>query len=134
MNNYNYHPGTDTPDAPWNETSMPEREFKFDVRQTMHLADIVTTNKYDAYRDDEDGHVEIDTFDTPWQDIFEDQYYGIEALLAMLKKYVQKDLRRAMKKAENDKHRYAFDIRRLQGIIDECNLWYCEDTDIEANN
>ncbi len=121
--NYNYPMGADTPNAPWNETSIPERDFDIEARATMRMSSTITTNDYNPINDDECGYVEIDTFDTDWNGAFYREYYGIEKLLEMLKEYATKDL-------ENVKGD-AFKTRRLKGIIEECDLWHCEDLEIE---
>ena len=121
--NYNYPMGADTPDAPWNEVSIPEREFEIQVRETMLFNGTVCTDNYNPIYDDEFGYTEIDTFDTDWDGVFHREYYGIEKLLGLLKEYATKDL-------ENVKDD-AFKTRRLKGIIKECDMWHREDFDIE---
>ena len=44
--NYNYPLGTDTPDAPWNEPLVPDRNFNLNVIVTLSRNVEITTNNY----------------------------------------------------------------------------------------
>ena len=128
--NYNYPPGADTPDAPWNEPIVPEREF--DVTISMSLSRTVQcyTNKYIPEVDEENGHLYVDTSDTPWGEVYGDNHKTIPELLEELKKYIQKDLDNlADDETKMDK---AFHRRRLEFLLTECDEWTVDEEDYEG--
>ena len=89
----NYPPGAaNDPNAPYNEVEVPEREF--DVTISMSLSRTVQcyTNKYIPEVDEENGHLYVDTSDTPWSEVYGDNHKTIPELLEEHKKYIQKDL------------------------------------------
>ena len=128
--NYNYPPGADTPVAPWNEPIVPEREF--DVTISMSLSRTVQcyTNKYIPEVDEENGHLYVDTSDTPWSEVYGDNHKTIPELLEELKKYIQKDLDNlADDETKMDK---AFHRRRLEFLLNECEDWTVDEEDYEG--
>ena len=128
--NYNYPPGADTPDAPWNQPDIPEREF--DVTISMSLSRTVQcyTNKYIPEVDEENGHLYVDTSDTPWSEVYGDNHKTIPELLEELKKYIQKDLDNlADDETKMDK---AFHRRRLEFLLTECDEWTVDEEDYEG--
>ena len=128
--NYNYPPGADTPDAPWNQVEVPEREL--DVTISMSLSRTVQcyTNKYIPEIDEEDGHLYVDTSDTPWSEVYGDNHKTIPELLEELKKYIQKDLDNlADDETKMDK---AFHRRRLEFLLTECDEWTVDEEDYEG--
>ena len=128
--NYNYPPGADTPDAPWNQPDIPEREF--DVTISMSLSRTVQcyTNMYIPEMDEEDGHLYVDTSDTPWSEVYGDNHKTIPELLEELKKYIQKDLDNlADDETKMDK---AFHRRRLEFLFTECDEWTVDEEDYEG--
>ena len=129
--NYNYPPGADTPDAPWNQEDVPEREF--DVTISMSLSRTVQcyTNKYIPEIDEENGHLYVDTSDTPWSEVYGDNHKTIPELLEELKKYIQKDLDNlADDETKMDK---AFHRRRLEFLLTECDEWTVDEEDYEGS-
>ena len=132
--NYNYPPGADTPDAPWNEVEVPDMEF--DVTISMSLSKTVkcSTNKYNPIVIDEPHnrlHEEYpDTSDTPWSEVYGDNHKTIPELLEELKKYIQKDLDNlANDETKMDK---AFHRRRLEFLMKECDNWVVDEEDYEG--
>ena len=45
-NNYDYPCGADTPDAPYNQTTPPERDFDILVCTSLSKSTYITTDKY----------------------------------------------------------------------------------------
>ena len=129
--NYNYPPGADTPDAPWNEVEVPEREF--DVTISMSLSRTVQcyTNKYIPEVDEENGHLYVDTSDTPWSEVYGDNHKTIPELLEELKKYIQKDLDNLAD--DETKIDRAFHRRRLEFLLTECDEWTVDEEDYEGS-
>ena len=92
--NYNYPPGADTPDAPWNEPLIPERDFDVEVTITMSKVVTITTDNYVPEYDDEDGHTYANTENTEWDKEFENSgHFTIADLIEELKGYVVEDMK-----------------------------------------
>jgi hypothetical protein len=127
----NYPPGAaNDPNAPYNEVEVPEREF--DVTISMSLSRTVQcyTNKYIPEVDEENGHLYVDTSDTPWSEVYGDNHKTIPELLEELKKYIQKDLDNLADDETNmDK---AFHRRRLEFLLTECDEWTVDEEDYEG--
>ena len=127
----NYPPGAaHDPNAPYNEVEIPEREF--DVTISMSLSRTVQcyTNKYIPEVDEENGHLYVDTSDTPWSEVYGDNHKTIPELLEELKKYIQKDLDNlADDETKMDK---AFHRRRLEFLLTECDEWIVDEEDYEG--
>jgi hypothetical protein len=127
----NYPPGAaHDPNAPYNEVEVPEREF--DVTISMSLSRTVQcyTNKYIPEVDEENGHLYVDTSDTPWSEVYGDNHKTIPELLEELKKYIQKDLDNlADDETKMDK---AFHRRRLEFLLTECDEWTVDEEDYEG--
>lgn len=128
----NYPPGAaHDPNAPYNEVEVPEREF--DVTISMSLSRTVQcyTNKYIPEIDEDDGHLYINTSDTPWSEVYGDNHKTIPELLEELKKYIQKDLDNlADDETKMDK---AFHRRRLEFLLTECDEWTVDEEDYEGS-
>lgn len=128
----NYPPGAaNDPNAPYNEVEVPEREF--DVTISMSLSRTVQcyTNKYIPEVDEENGHLYVDTSDTPWNEVYGDNHKTIPELLEELKKYIQKDLDNlADDETKMDK---AFHRRRLEFLLTECDEWTVDEEDYEGS-
>ena len=128
----NYPPGAaNDPNAPYNEVEVPEREF--DVTISMSLSRTVQcyTNKYIPEVDEENGHLYVDTSDTPWSEVYGDNHKTIPELLEELKKYIQKDLDNlADDETKMDK---AFHKRRLEFLLTECDEWTVDEEDYEGS-
>ena len=92
--NYNYPPGADTPDAPWNQPVIPEREFDVEVTITMSKVVTITTDNYVPEYDDEDGHTYANTENTERDKEFENRgHFTIADLIEELKGYVVEDMK-----------------------------------------
>lgn len=127
----NYPPGAaHDPNAPYNEVEVPEREF--DVTISMSLSRTVQcyTNKYIPEVDEENGHLYVDTSDTPWSEVYGDNHKTIPELLEELKKYIQKDLDNLM--SDDSKSDKAFHRRRLEHLMLECDDWVVNEEDYEG--
>lgn len=134
--NYNYPPGADGPDAPWNEVPVPEKGFDIIASQTLVKTCEVVTDKYipgasgvDYDSDDEGGCVAIgyqepdDTSDVDWEKEYKDQHYTILELLAELENMAKKELESISPKSSRG--------RELKNIIEECQGWELDDSEYE---
>ena len=85
--NYNYPPGADTPDAPWNEVEMPECDFTIRASITLERECTITTNE--VYRDEDDYELSADA---DVEGTFNKQYTSIPDMLKELVKYIDGEL------------------------------------------
>ena len=144
----NFPPGVsdNTPDAPWNDPEVPEKEF--DVTCTLCMSKTVScyTKDYipgaegvDYEPDDEGGsyavpyHEDDNTSDTNWSEVFKDNHKTIPELLEEFKQYLQKDLKNIDAVAEIRKHDKAFLKRKLERLIEECDGWSIDEEDYEKD-
>ena len=126
--NYNYPPGADTPDAPWNEVAPPEIEAEVNISFTLERIATITT---DEVWWDEDGWELLDDADIG--KAYDDYYIAIPDMLGELSKYAKAELEvlakliksRTANKEERDRYNY------LKQIIDSANGWEVTDGDYE---
>ena len=95
MDNYNYPPGADTPDAPWNQPCEQDPiTLDVTVNTTLYKKFTVETSNYDVFTDDEFGDASIELHDG-YADVEKycaDQHKSILDLLAELAKYIKGEL------------------------------------------
>lgn len=124
--NYNYPPGADTPDAPWNKPEPPEIEAEVNMSFTVERIATITTNE--VWWDEDQWELAADA------DIgkaYDDYYIGIPEMLEELTKYVKGEMEvlekfiksRTANKEERERYRY------LQRIIDSAGGWEVTDSD-----
>ena len=136
--NYNYPPGADTPDAPWNEVDVPEKDFEVTCSQTLSRTATVTTNNYvpgacgvDYEPDDEGGYCAVgwhdpdDTSDTNWADEYDSNGYKTPLqLIQMLRDYLEQDLKKWEEEDNKKPHAWAAtQVRKYKSLIEECDGW-----------
>lgn len=123
--NYNYPPGADTPDAPWNQPVIPDKEFEVSVQETLcRISEIVTDNYIPGYRDEEGYWEDDDTSDTDWEEEYKNQHHTILQLLAELKEMAEKELK-TLPKTDYKRE------RKLKSIIEDCEGWELDDSEYE---
>ena len=143
-----YYPaGADTPDAPWNQVDVPEKEFEITCSQSLSKTVTVITSNYipgasgvDYEPDDEGGycacgwHDPDDTSDTNWSEEYSGN--GHCTPLELIEKY-REELSEALKKLEEygkslrSKKPYWWIQRKrhLKWLIKECEGWIEDDTE-----
>ena len=147
--NYHYPAGADTPDAPWNQSDIPEEEFEVTCSQSLSRTATVWTSNYipsasgvDYEPDGEGGycasswHDDPDTSDTNWAEEYKSNGYKTPLqLIQMLREYLEKDLRDIQKDMlPNDRSFKATKARQLRGLIEECDCLTEDETEyIEEN-
>lgn len=116
----NYPPGAEhDPNAPWNEISVPEKEFEVTISQTLSKNVIVYTDNYIPDVDYETGYVYADTSETDWKEVCKEQHYTIPELLEHLQVFAEKELENVSPNSGKG--------RELQNIIDACENWVVDD-------
>lgn len=130
--NYHYAPGSDTPDAPWNQVENPEEKFNVTIVETLSKdATIVTTNYNLEVDCDEDGcYRNCDTSDTNWKDEYKKQgCTAIETIIAV-KTYLEevrleqlKDLA-SCRMLTNEEQK---ELRVVKDLIEQCKDWKQEE-------
>ena len=141
----NYPPGVSdsTPNAPWNDCDVPEKDFEITCCQTLSRTAVVTTNNYAPGAsgvDYEDGIAfswqdSDDTSNTNWDEEYSANGYKTPLeLISMLQEYLEKDLREIQKDMlPNDRSFKATKVRMLKGLIEECECWTEDETDFEQD-
>ena len=142
-----YYPGglTDwTPGCPWSEPEVPEKDFDVTCSQSLSRTAVVWTQDYipgaegcDYEPDGEGGYSTCgwqdsdDTSDTNWANEYSANGYKTPLeLIDMLKEYLEKDLREIQKDMlPNDRSFKATQVRKLKGLIEECECWTEDETE-----
>lgn len=119
--NYNYPPGADTPDAPWNEREVPEIEVMAEITVLLKKSDIkVFTSNYSI---DEDGEIELYDCYGDIAEYYEKQCNSIPKLLGELAKYIKGEL--AGGNISTSRR------QELEAMLEDCECWEITDTDVE---
>lgn len=114
--NYNYPAGADTPDAPWNQPVIPEKDFDVEVTITLFKHETVTTDDYTPEFDDEDGRTYSNTENTDWGKAYKDSgCFTIPELLNELKTYVEADMQTCLPNSRRGAH--------LKLLLEACDGW-----------
>lgn len=110
------------PSAPYNEVSIPERDFDVNVCQTLEKYVTVTTDDYIPEYDDWDRSVHYDTNDTNWLEAYYDNdYHTPLQLIELFKQCLE----------ENLKNGVVFKSPKYtENLIKECEGWEEVETDI----
>lgn len=111
------------PSAPYNEVSIPERDFDLNVCQTLEKYVTVTTDDYIPEYDDWDRSVHYDTSETNWLEVYhENDYHTPLQLIELFKQCLE----------ENLKNGVVFKSPKYtENLIKECEGWEAVETDIE---
>ena len=126
LSNYGYGLTDNSPNTPWNEPVVPEREFELLCSQTLSRSYTVNTNRYQPEFDDETGHIYTNTDDTSWSEVFDENgYHTPLQLIAILKEFLEKELKVWEDKPRDEEHPYkkSMEMTKLKSLIDECNDW-----------
>ena len=134
MNNYPDGLSDHSPDAPWNEPEVPEKEFEVTCSQSLSKTVSVWTNDYipgasgvDYEPDDEGGYYASgwqdpdDTSDTNWANEYHaNDYHTPLQLIQLLKQVLLNDL----------EHGIAFKSPKFtHDLINECEGWTEDETE-----
>lgn len=116
--NSNYPPMSQSEwdNAPWNETELPDKDFKIDVEFFLRKKNVeVSTDDYIPEYDEEDGYVYVNTSETNWNEVYNSNHYTIIELLAELENYIKQDIERY--KGSKTKE------RQLNEMLSDCKDW-----------
>lgn len=133
-NNYDYPCGADTPDAPWNQNDLEEKEFGVTISQTLSKNTIVTTSDYipggssQETEWDIDGYHTItchepdDTSDTDWNKAYKNEHLTPLQLINEFKDFLTKHLPDPIIDVKG--------FQRFKYLIDECEGWEVDETEV----
>lgn len=140
MNNYDYPIGTDTPDAPWNDTSVHQDPVKADVMvsYSMSKSTVIETDDYiEEPIEDEDSCIAVgcNLDNTNWEEAFnsDPNALGIPDLLSILEEHatvqylIYKD---ALELNPNDKQAQRL-VRKYERIRKACQEWHVDEFIVE---
>ena len=133
--NYNYPAGADNEMAPWNEESIPEKDFDVTCSQSLSKTVTVTTNNYipgasgvDYEPDDEGGYCAVgwrdpdDTSDTDWAEEYHaNDYHTPLQLIELFKRYLEHMI--------DDKVQVSTSASYIKHLIEECDNWSEDETE-----
>lgn len=128
MDNYNYPPGSDISEAPWNQVDPPEREFKVTAIFCLDKEVTVSTSDYTTEKDwdDDMGKREfINTSNTNWIVAYQEQHETIENLLLEFKILLDQKIEE-LENFPEDKNI----LKRLKYLRSECEGWITYDFDV----
>ena len=125
--NYNYPPGADTPDAPWNQREPEPIKVLCDVSFTVYKQVTVETTNYEIDNDIDD-YKDIILLDgyKGIEELVDESHYPITVLLGELAKYIQGELAGGNLSSERK--------TKLQGMLEDCQGWQKEEIDIQEYN
>ena len=117
-----YAPGSYYDDqAPWNDSSNPERDFDVEVTETVSRKTYITSDNYNLWYDDEDGSTTVDTDPVEFAKCYEEQCWSIVELVEhmrwLLEKWRPSDM-------------YKKDKEEYERILEEADGWEAIDTEI----
>lgn len=118
--NYNYPPGTDTPDAPWNRQDVPE--INVDCDMTVILVKPAVSVVTDQYIKDESGYTEITDGGLDLIKRYKQQHFSITDMLSELKQYITDEISTDIPASRR---------QRLTDMLDDCQNWQIEDVDVD---
>jgi hypothetical protein len=114
--NYNYPAGSDTPDAPWNQSEPDDKDFFVDVEYVLQKKNVkVTTDDYIPEFDIETGY-DANTDDTNWENAYNNSgHFTIQEMLDELKEYVKADMQTCSPNTCKGAH--------LKRLLEDCDGW-----------
>lgn len=123
--NYGYGLTDHSPNTPWNEPIIPERDFDLTISQSLSKDVTVCTNQYNPEYDEEYGQTFANTEDTDWNKVFkENDYHTPLQLIQLLGEVLQKDLEQGI---------VFKNPRFTQELINECQGWTEDETEMVEN-
>ena len=146
MNLSNYPTGVSdsTPDAPWNQVDVPEKEFEVTCSQSLSRTVSVWTSNYipgasgvDYEPDGEGGYCACgwqdpdDTSDTDWSKEYDECGYKTPLQLIQLFKV---ELEKQYNECNVATSEGKIEARRLKHLIEECECWNEDETDFEMES
>ena len=126
--NYNYPPGADNPQAPWNREETPEKDFEVTVYQSLRKNTTITTSDYIEEKciEPENGLYEVveNTENTNWKEEYsENEHYTPLQLINLFKRYLEGELGGTARISKFPSY--------LKHLVEECDNWVEEDFYIE---
>lgn len=118
--NYNYPPGADNSDAPWNRQDVPE--INVDCDMTVILVKPSVPVVTDQYTKDESGYTEITDGGLDLIKRYKQQHFSITDMLSELKQYITDEISTDIPASRR---------QRLTDMLDDCQNWQIEDVDVD---
>lgn len=78
--------------APYEERTIPDKEFDVEVSYLIRKSTKVITDDYDIEHDDFERQAFINTELTDWESAYEETHFTIGEMLDELRRYVEKDM------------------------------------------
>lgn len=144
LSNYPDGLSDNTPDAPWNDVEVPEKEFDVTISQTLSKDTTVTTNNYipgasgcDYEPDGEGGYCACgwqdpdDTSNTNWGNAYREEHYTPLDLIQLFGEKCKQELKELEELGfEDAPYYYSQRKRELEHLIEECSCWTDDETEV----
>ena len=110
-------------DAPWNEKDPPIKNFEVCISQTLSKTVKVVTNKYRL--ENEGAELFIDTKDTDWKEIYNEEHYTPIELINKFKEFLVG--------LHIDPIATPNEYLKYKKLISECENWIEDETEVLEN-
>lgn len=125
MDNYNYPMGADTPDAPWNQVDLPEKEIEVTISLTLSKTVKIFVDDYIIEEEFDDGHY-YKSCNFSECDLHEAVKNQI-VLPNEISEYIEK----VVKVQENIKTSKPLNLPpRIKNAIEDCKDWCVDDFEV----
>jgi len=143
MKDSDYYPAGaySDPNAPYNQSDIPEKDFEITCSQSLSKTVTVTTDNYipgasgvDYESDDEGGYCAVgwqdpdDTSDTNWAEEYHDNDHYTPIQLIELYKETLKEQLKSWENMDEIPSAKA-QIKRIEHLIEECESWTEDETE-----
>lgn len=112
--NYNYPPGADTPDAPWNQREPEPIEVACDTNVTLKKQIVVTTTNYEEDCDETGCDIFLHDGYAEFEQHVKEQHLSLPKLLDELAKYINGELASGVTGSRK---------WELQQMLEDCQGW-----------
>lgn len=108
--------------APYEERTIPYKEFDVEVSYLIRKSTKVITDDYDIERDDFERQAFINTELTDWESAYNETHFTIKEMLDELRKYVEMDMRLAEPCSGNGRY--------LKRLYDDLQNWEVVESEV----
>ena len=124
LSNYGYGLTDDSPNTPWNEPIIPERDFDVCVSQTLSKNTIIVTQDYQPEFDEETGYTDANTDETDWKKAYCDVAMTPLEIIGAAEKIAKALLEQGQTRIGGV---------YLKNLVKECEGWVEDDIEVVEN-
>lgn len=101
--------------APYEERTIPDKEFDVEVSYLIRKSTKVKTDDYDIERDDFERQAFLNTELTDWESAYEESHFTIKEMLVELRRYVENEMCNVLPSSRHG--------QRLKRLLDDVQGW-----------